>query len=92
MTIPAECHDRPLRMTLPGDGEPTRGPPLVKASREPVHGCVDQTAERYCGLEVMVHNAVRGAAGVHQIADLDIDRWTGQSQTASVGEFLLRAE
>ena len=60
--------------------------------RAAVQGCVDQTAERYGGLEIMVHNAVRGAAGVHQIADLDIDRWTGQSQTASVGEFLLRAE
>ncbi len=55
--------------------------------RAAVQGCVDQTAERYGGLEIMVHNAVRGAAGVHQIADLDIDRWTGLSQTAVWASF-----
>ena len=55
--------------------------------RAAVQGCVDQTTERYGGLEIMVHNAVRGAAGVHQIADLDIDRWTGLSQTAVWASF-----
>ena len=55
--------------------------------RAAVQRCVDQTAERYGGLEIMIHNAVRGSAGVHRIADLDISRWAGLSQTAVWASF-----
>lgn len=55
--------------------------------REAVQRCVDETVDRYGGLEIMVHNAIRGAAGVHQISDLDVSRWSGLSRTAVWASF-----
>ena len=51
-------------------------------SRAAVEACVEQTVDRYGSLEIMVHNAVRGGAGVHQLADVDLSAWTPLSQTA----------
>ena len=49
--------------------------------RDSMAACVDATVERYGGLEIMVHNAFRGATP-HRVEDLDADLWRHNSRTA----------
>jgi NAD(P)-dependent dehydrogenase (short-subunit alcohol dehydrogenase family) len=54
--------------------------------REDVAACVAGTVERYGGLEIMVHNAFRGAAP-HRLEDVGLDLWEQNSRTAVWGSF-----
>jgi NAD(P)-dependent dehydrogenase (short-subunit alcohol dehydrogenase family) len=53
-------------------------------SRAAVTACVEQTVERYGGLEIMVHNAYAGSK-MHRVEDLDLDIWRTNSRTAVWG-------
>jgi 3-oxoacyl-[acyl-carrier protein] reductase len=55
-------------------------------SRESMEACVSQTVDRYGSLEVMVHNAYRGAAP-HRLEDLDLELWDRNSRTAVWGSY-----
>ncbi len=55
-------------------------------SRDDVARCVEQTVERYRGLEIMVHNAFRGGVG-HRLEDADLAVWDDNSRTAAWGSF-----
>lgn len=54
--------------------------------RADVERCVAETVDRYGGLEIMVHNAFRGAPP-HRLEDVDDDQWTSNSRTAVWGSF-----
>lgn len=54
--------------------------------REAVAACIDSTVERYGGLEVMVHNAFRGAAP-HRLESVGLDLWGQNSRTAVWGSY-----
>jgi NAD(P)-dependent dehydrogenase (short-subunit alcohol dehydrogenase family) len=54
--------------------------------REDVAACVAGTVERYGGLEIMVHNAFRGAAP-HRLEDVGLDLWEQNSRTAVWGSY-----
>ncbi|MCU1396852.1 MAG: short-chain dehydrogenase [Ilumatobacteraceae bacterium] len=52
------------------------------SSRESVFECVAKTVERFGGLEIVVHNAFRGAIP-HRMEDVDLDvHWKHMSETA----------
>jgi NAD(P)-dependent dehydrogenase (short-subunit alcohol dehydrogenase family) len=55
-------------------------------SREAMTSCVDATVARYGGLEIMVHNAYRGASP-HRLEDVDIELWDRNSRTAVWGSY-----
>lgn len=55
-------------------------------SRESMAACVAATVERYGGLDVMVHNAFRGASP-HRLEDLDAELWGHNSRTAVWGSY-----
>jgi len=55
-------------------------------SRDSMTACVAETIERYGGLEVMVHNAYRGAAP-HRLEELDVELWDRNSRTAVWGSY-----
>jgi NAD(P)-dependent dehydrogenase (short-subunit alcohol dehydrogenase family) len=54
--------------------------------RDDVGSCIAETVERYGGLEIMVHNAFRGAAP-HRLEDVSLDLWEQNSRTAVWGSF-----
>jgi NAD(P)-dependent dehydrogenase (short-subunit alcohol dehydrogenase family) len=54
--------------------------------RASMAACVEQTVERYGGLEVMVHNAYRGASP-HRLEDVDLELWERNSRTAVWGSY-----
>lgn len=54
--------------------------------RDDMAACVDETVRRYGGLEVMVHNAFRGAAP-HRLEDVGLDLWEQNSRTAVWGSY-----
>jgi NAD(P)-dependent dehydrogenase (short-subunit alcohol dehydrogenase family) len=56
-------------------------------SRTQVQACVDQTVSLFSGLEIMVHNAIGGAASVHQLETVEQATWDRLSQTAVWGSF-----
>ena len=58
------------------------------SDRDQIQSCVDQTVERFGGLEIMVHNAVKGGAGVHRLEDVGLESWEPLSRTAVWGSFL----
>jgi NAD(P)-dependent dehydrogenase (short-subunit alcohol dehydrogenase family) len=55
--------------------------------RAQVEACVGETVERFGGLQIMVHNAVAGAATVHRLADVEQVTWDTLSRTAVWGSF-----
>jgi 3-oxoacyl-[acyl-carrier protein] reductase len=55
-------------------------------SRAAMVGCVDTTVARYGGLEVMIHNAYRGASP-HRLEDVDVELWDRNSRTAVWGSY-----
>jgi len=55
-------------------------------SREAMAACVDETVRRYGTLEVMVHNAFRGASP-HRLEGVDVDLWERNSRTAVWGSY-----
>ena len=55
-------------------------------SRDAMTACVDETVTRYGGLEVMVHNAYRGASP-HRLEDVDVELWDRNSRTAVWGSY-----
>lgn len=55
--------------------------------REQVQACVDRTVGLFGGLEIMVHNAIGGAASVHQLETVEQDTWDRLSKTAVWGSF-----
>ena len=59
-------------------------------SRAAVTACVEQTVERYGGLEIMVHNAYAGSK-MHRVEDLDLDIWRTNSRTAVWGSLYCAA-
>ena len=56
-------------------------------SRTQIQACVDGTVARYGGLEIMIHNAVAGAASVHQLETVEPAVWETLSRTAVWGSF-----
>lgn len=55
------------------------------SSRESVQSCVDATVDRFGGLQIMVHNAFRGASP-HRLEDADLERhWSHMSRTGVWG-------
>jgi len=54
--------------------------------RESMEACVRETVERYGSLEVMVHNAFRGATP-HRLEDVDLELWDRNSRTAVWGSY-----
>lgn len=56
-------------------------------SRDQIQSCVDQTVKRFGGLEIMVHNAIAGGAGVHQLETVQPITWDTLSHTAVWGSF-----
>ena len=57
------------------------------SDRDQIQSCVDQTVERFGGLEIMVHNAVKGGAGVHRLEDVGLESWEPLSRTAVWASF-----
>jgi NAD(P)-dependent dehydrogenase (short-subunit alcohol dehydrogenase family) len=55
-------------------------------SRDAMARCVDETVSRYGALEVMVHNAYRGASP-HRLEDVDVALWEQNSRTAVWGSY-----
>lgn len=55
--------------------------------RQQVQACVDQTVSLFGGLEIMVHNAIGGAAAVHQLETVEQQTWDRLSRTAVWGSF-----
>ena len=55
--------------------------------REQVQRCVDETVERFGSLEIMVHNAIGGAASVHRLETVEPSTWSRMSRTAVWGSF-----
>lgn len=56
--------------------------------RAAVQACVDETVERFGSLEIMIHNAIGGAASVHQLETVEASTWERMSRTAVWGSFL----
>ncbi len=56
-------------------------------SREQIQSCVDQTVDHFGGLEIMIHNAVAGAATVHNLVDVEQGTWDTLSHTAVWASF-----
>jgi 3-oxoacyl-[acyl-carrier protein] reductase len=54
--------------------------------RDAMTECVDATVDRYGGLEIMVHNAYRGASP-HRLEDVDLELWDRNSRTAVWGSY-----
>jgi 3-oxoacyl-[acyl-carrier protein] reductase len=54
--------------------------------RDSMQGCVDETVARYGSLEIMVHNAYRGASP-HRLEDVDLELWDRNSRTAVWGSY-----
>lgn len=55
--------------------------------RADVQACVDEAVRRFGGLEIMIHNAVAGAATVHRLETVEHDTWDLLSRTAMWGSF-----
>ncbi len=55
--------------------------------RVDVQACVAETVRQFGGLEIMVHNAVAGAAAVHRLDDVGPGVWERLSRTAVWGSF-----
>lgn len=55
--------------------------------RDQVQNCVDETVERFGGLDIMIHNAIGGAASVHDLRSVDVSTWDRLSRTAVWGSF-----
>jgi 3-oxoacyl-[acyl-carrier protein] reductase len=56
-------------------------------SRRQIQACVDETVARYGALEIMIHNAVAGAASVHRLETVEPRVWETLSRTAVWGSF-----
>jgi 3-oxoacyl-[acyl-carrier protein] reductase len=54
--------------------------------RDSMERCVAETVDRYGGLEIMVHNAYRGASP-HRLEDVDVELWERNSRTAVWGSY-----
>jgi len=54
--------------------------------RDAMAECIDETVDRYGTLEVMVHNAYRGASP-HRLEDVDLELWEKNSRTAVWGSY-----
>jgi len=54
--------------------------------RDAMAACVDETVRRYGALEIMVHNAYRGASP-HRLEDVDLELWERNSRTAVWGSY-----
>lgn len=54
--------------------------------RVAVARCVDETVSRYGALEIMVHNAFRGAVP-HRLEEIPLELWDTNSRTAVWGSF-----
>ena len=54
--------------------------------RADVEACVAATVERYGGLEIMVHNAVRGGSP-HRLEDVALDDWEDHSRVTVWGSY-----
>lgn len=61
--------------------------PTDITNRNQIQACVDETVRQFGGLEIMVHNAVAGAATVHQLETVDQGTWDTLSNTAVWGSF-----
>lgn len=55
--------------------------------RGQVQACVDETVQRFGALEIMIHNAVAGAAAVHQLETVEQSTWDTLSRTAVWGSY-----
>ena len=55
--------------------------------RAQVQACVDRTVAEFGGLEIMVHNAVAGAASVHRLETVEPGTWETLSRTAVWGSY-----
>jgi 3-oxoacyl-[acyl-carrier protein] reductase len=55
-------------------------------SRDSMAACVMETVRRYGSLDVMVHNAYRGATP-HRLEDVDLELWDRSSRTAVWGSY-----
>lgn len=54
--------------------------------RDAMVACIDATIARYGALEVVVHNAYRGASP-HRLEDVDLELWERNSRTAVWGSY-----
>jgi 3-oxoacyl-[acyl-carrier protein] reductase len=59
--------------------------------RAEVAACVSATVERFGGLDIMVHNAIR-ASPPHRLEDVDAPVWRNYSRTAVWGSFYCAQE
>ncbi len=55
--------------------------------RAQVQACVDRTVAEFGGLQIMIHNAVAGAASVHRLEDVEAGTWDTLSRTAVWGSY-----
>jgi NAD(P)-dependent dehydrogenase (short-subunit alcohol dehydrogenase family) len=81
----AETGD-PVAAAIRGDGGEAVCIVTDVTSRDAMAHCVDEAVSRYGSLEVMVHNAYRGASP-HRLEDVDVELWERNSRTAVWGSY-----